>query len=70
MEEKEQDEIINTLTKKYRCEDVACPKNLCYPDAVTGKHIHLMHQHLRFWSSGVVSVCTPRFSLDLIVIIH
>jgi len=70
MEEKEQDEIINTLTKKYWCEDVACPKNLCYPDAVTGKHIHLMHQHLHFWSSGVVSVCAPRFSLDLIMIIH
>ena len=43
--------------QKYQCEDAACPNNLCYPDAVTGKHIHLMHQHLHFWSSGVVCVC-------------
>ena len=36
---------------------------------MTGKHIHPTHQHLRFWSSGVVSVCAPKFSLDLIMII-
>lgn len=48
------DEIIANLQEKYWCEDRACKKDICWPDAVSGEHIHLTFQHLHIWSSALV----------------
>ncbi|KAG2037908.1 hypothetical protein BDR03DRAFT_862875, partial [Suillus americanus] len=54
-EEEEQDGIIKDLQDRYRCEDKACPYNICWPAGTSvNDHVHLMFQHLRLWASAIV----------------
>ncbi|KAG2036492.1 hypothetical protein BDR03DRAFT_982942 [Suillus americanus] len=53
-EEEEQDRIIKDLQDQYRCEDKACPYNICWPASTSvNDHVHLTFQHLRLWASAI-----------------